>query len=514
CLSSENMPFHSIPPEVLENIAFFCATSRFQGPPSGLLPLLSLNHRTNGFLACDRPLYARIFAYKFDVNAIAVRLGQGLSTAEFLTSELQRRFIVLKRIRRRRDSVLDEGKLEDPSLSRDLFSVYVMILENQGRNMAQLCDYAELNVWLREFWFHPSGTSRFHPTVKREAWPVLTPSVSIALWLLLFALDFGKSIRNVGSSNDLRKPDKFDIQIEIYRCLSILKLYSLAAHKYPLSWASWTDFVPRQFVGGYAYIYAGQMLVPPPPTVAAIIAYITISDRLAATSHVGVASYSSGRQLEVEWGKCSVLQPFKHNFLPDGHAIVYKYGSVEGAWQGVFTYSDFSTYAAVLGGGTPQILLNSGLTGQTQTWIMSEYHLDPNDLSALNDDEDFRPSHLFETVAEETRDGLIVRTPGGKTYKYHRYTVGMGSPTSDIFITGEGHSAWGRFRFLGRVRPSDGFIVISKTYADGQRDKWFYRGYLLGDTLAGRWRDTHSPNDLDGYEGCFMMSRRAAEIPR
>ncbi|KAF8439994.1 hypothetical protein L210DRAFT_3541394 [Boletus edulis BED1] len=41
--------------------------------------------------------------------------------------------------------------------------------------------------------------------------------------------------------------------------------------------------------------------------------------------------------------------------------------------------------------------------------------------------------------------------------------------------------------------------------------RWLYRGYLVGNVnghISGRWRDTLSPSDLPGYEGCFVMSRR------
>lgn len=46
---------------------------------------------------------------------------------------------------------------------------------------------------------------------------------------------------------------------------------------------------------------------------------------------------------------------------------------------------------------------------------------------------------------------------------------------------------------------------------DGDRGRWLYRGYLVGNAhgnLAGRWRDTLSPPDVSGYEGCFAMNRR------
>lgn len=50
---------------------------------------------------------------------------------------------------------------------------------------------------------------------------------------------------------------------------------------------------------------------------------------------------------------------------------------------------------------------------------------------------------------------------------------------------------------------------ISKV--DGDRGKWLYRGYMIGDSngnLSGRWRDTLTSPHIAGYEGCFVMSRR------
>jgi hypothetical protein len=46
---------------------------------------------------------------------------------------------------------------------------------------------------------------------------------------------------------------------------------------------------------------------------------------------------------------------------------------------------------------------------------------------------------------------------------------------------------------------------------DGERGSWLYRGYLVGNAngrLVGRWRETASPVDYPGYEGCFVMRRR------
>ena len=57
------------------------------------------------------------------------------------------------------------------------------------------------------------------------------------------------------------------------------------------------------------------------------------------------------------------------------------------------------------------------------------------------------------------------------------------------------------------------FFMCSRAQVDGDRGRWLYRGYLVGDrhgNLVGRWRDTLSPIGVAGYEGCFFMGRRGA----
>ena len=43
------------------------------------------------------------------------------------------------------------------------------------------------------------------------------------------------------------------------------------------------------------------------------------------------------------------------------------------------------------------------------------------------------------------------------------------------------------------------------------RGRWLFRGYLVDDAMthiSGRWRETVSPAESIGYEGCFVMERR------
>jgi len=87
----------------------------------------------------------------------------------------------------------------------------------------------------------------------------------------------------------------------------------------------------------------------------------------------------------------------------------------------------------------------------------------------------------------------------------------------NIIFTGETDSyhgmAWGRFTFLGRVRPWDGLIALVRLPADPNqrgRSKWVFRGYLhYGQVLVGSWRGMTMDVESVPWEGPFVASKRA-----
>lgn len=95
-------------------------------------------------------------------------------------------------------------------------------------------------------------------------------------------------------------------------------------------------------------------------------------------------------------------------------------------------------------------------------------------------------------------------------------------------------NAWGKFTFLGRVRPWDGLVVLLRTPVrpsvslrdmerradarvrqasaeDAHRGRWLFRGYVHDGHWVGRWRETHSAPAAVGYEGAFVLARSADE---
>lgn len=156
-------------------------------------------------------LYARIFVAKFDLAHATRRLGPDRTSAAALSDELQRRFTWLTRVRGRSDTKV----VQDPVVSYDeapiqtiLWTGYLMMLENDGKNAEQLRSYAGMEEWLKEYWFDPQGAyiwcslfSRHLLTpayilgaslatlsIRNDGWPPSNEQNALAMWLFWFLL--------------------------------------------------------------------------------------------------------------------------------------------------------------------------------------------------------------------------------------------------------------------------------------------------------------------------------------
>lgn len=212
----------ALPPDVLEHIAYFASTHKLLGPPSDLVSLVALCRSTSATLrrSANSHLYARIFAAKFDLIAPRRRLAQlyGTNTRSVLSinalaDELVRRFTVLKQLRvelyarSAHDEAIDESTIDSSTPSREanmrldemIWTAFLMVLEDEGRNIAQLLD-ARVEAWLAVFWFDSRGASGAVRTLSNDQWP-LVPAYStdsklktrhaLGMWLFWFFLDPG-----------------------------------------------------------------------------------------------------------------------------------------------------------------------------------------------------------------------------------------------------------------------------------------------------------------------------------
>ncbi|TFY67422.1 hypothetical protein EVJ58_g1639 [Rhodofomes roseus] len=484
----------SIPQEVLEHIAYFTATVSFLGPPSALVPLLSTNRRIYAALALDRNphIWARIFAYKFDLAAAVRRLGPARTTPLAIAEEFKKRCMVLRRVRAKTDTLAPIWELSSGHarhLSELLWTAYLMMLENDGRNERQLREYARMDNWLQTYLLDENGASLVRSTAKRDQWPVGNDErVSLAMWLFWMLL----------------RPEEYMMDEAAFQSANcVLKLFALGAHHYSLCTPSWIDFhPPLNPKAGSLLTHFGMplRLAHPAPASPAILAYLTLVN-----------------QLSVAWDTISYMKP-PDPTLP---AVV---GACSTEWEAEWS-------RALAGVATPgaqeRVFVPGSLDGYWEglLWKLREHHLyysaDEDEDDSAGADPLVPGSPLLAYMpmgaqVQEGPNGLEVRAPGCTPVVYETWSRVPEKQRGkrrlrDVILTGEGHSAWGQFSLLGRVRPCDGHLCLSKDYVDGDRGRWLYRAYLIGNehgNLSGRWRDTLSPPEVLGYEGCFMMSRR------
>lgn len=162
-----------LPLEVLEDIVFWVAIENTSIPtPSGLIPLLLLDRETNKFLSFDsnHPLYARIYAAKFDTKTTTRRLGKARLTARGMAEELKKRCVHLRAIR----TLSFDVELIEPAI----WTAFVMMLENDEKNEKLLLEHVKIARWLKQYWTALSGT------LEEEGWPSNNLFHAICMWLL------------------------------------------------------------------------------------------------------------------------------------------------------------------------------------------------------------------------------------------------------------------------------------------------------------------------------------------
>ncbi len=193
-----SLSFSRLPQEVLDEVAYLLGSDNFYGPPSSLMSLVLTSRHLYSRLSfrLNHHLYASIFRFKFDTAAAEARFGSDRLTSWALADELRRRCIVLKRLRARIDSTTTTrhgcGGESKMSLRDVLFTAYILVLENDGKNMAQLENYGRLEDWIREFWFDPHGSSLAIYSMRTGGWPFDRIETALGMWLYWFMLKPGE----------------------------------------------------------------------------------------------------------------------------------------------------------------------------------------------------------------------------------------------------------------------------------------------------------------------------------
>ncbi|KAJ7170955.1 hypothetical protein C8R46DRAFT_1087260 [Mycena filopes] len=161
-------PLYAIPSEILENIAYELTCLTPLGPPAALIPLLLTCKALNNKLSGNTVLYTRIFKYKFDSSAVRRRAFNPTPNQYF--DQLVHYCTQLAKLRM---------QVRADDCDDVLFSAFLMMLENDGRNAAQL-EHAGLESYLDVF----VRTRMWDNRSSSHGWPADNTASACALWLV------------------------------------------------------------------------------------------------------------------------------------------------------------------------------------------------------------------------------------------------------------------------------------------------------------------------------------------
>lgn len=172
-----------VPTDILEEIALFSSLSPLVGPPSALRALLLVSRTLHDCLSrrYNPFIYSQLFLAKFDIDAPRRRLGQRVLDITALADECIHRFASLRRLK---SNTYPRDGGRDDIMRSDLWVAYLMFLENDGKNIRQLMDYAQIHHFAFDF-ARPNG--RLHDGAgMRGNWPMDSELNALGLWIFWF----------------------------------------------------------------------------------------------------------------------------------------------------------------------------------------------------------------------------------------------------------------------------------------------------------------------------------------
>ncbi|KAH8118103.1 hypothetical protein DFH11DRAFT_1687126 [Phellopilus nigrolimitatus] len=542
-------PLETLAPELISRIAIYAvANDEFSfGPPSAVtrLALTSRSIYHSLSLNNNSPLLSEIFRLKFDYAAIARRVGsQNLTTIHFAI-ELKKRCRSLQRIR--------AACVDDETLVEDLWTIFLMMLENDGLNERHLLGWANLPAFLYEF-LH---SAQRKGTLCEEAWWEETPELSLAIWITWLT-----SSRDV-----LRRESKVDREILI--------LQSIIARTPPyVSDSSTYPRIPIHFTAPKMshIIHFGQTLnlCTPPSTAVAFLAMAirldfdqqvtatalgvggpTMEDmaELASatrvrpwlgiatsdTEHLSIPAHKTTSILhDLDWYRITSCHDYSRlnlRRLPF-NSRTFVPGQLSGLWAGKFMVPELQAYRTLLA-SSPGTLQNRIPMYQRPLYMrLREHHCFLTDEPIVcggdcGETDDFLNVWLPKRCScIESQDNAHIDVDDPMTRRKIKYMTfhpgsnpekptypGLDATKSKSIKTDPRHGeAWGHFKIIGRVRLWDGLVVLQRKPAnpdEAELGTWVFRGYVISSgTLVGRWRDSTTGIDAPALEGPFVITKQ------
>lgn len=182
----------TLPLEILNQIAFELVALQPLGPPCDILPLLCASSHFYQALSPDTNpvLFARIYRHKFDTSAVERR---AFTPSHTQCVDQLIHYCRTMQVLRSGDIYVEprpmSGGDDDERCATDaLFTAFMMMLEDDGKNARQLQEWAGADVFAERF----LRRRLYEGRESNDGWPVESAPNSCALWLMWMLTTEGK----------------------------------------------------------------------------------------------------------------------------------------------------------------------------------------------------------------------------------------------------------------------------------------------------------------------------------
>lgn len=200
----------------------------------------------------------------------------------------------------------------------------------------------------------------------------------------------------------------------------------------------------------------------------------------------------------------------------------YVFGALAGHWYGSFMAPSINNEGPIVPSGAP-LALSASCRFPTYVRFREYYCYSPWSAVPVMDDENAFSNAFLPRGCHwyRTEDGIKIV---GANHSFDTfYTSDLRQPLSelyndgahggicDIIIIGETEepyaTAWNSYRYIGRVRPCDGLVVLLREPSDGS-GSFLLRGYVISSRhLVGRLRNLLGNEEATEWESTFCLSK-------
>ncbi|KZV63421.1 hypothetical protein PENSPDRAFT_757963 [Peniophora sp. CONT] len=544
----------SLPPETIERVvAFVTAQDTVGGPPPGLYTLMQTCRYMHCLLAPKHNpgIFYRLFRGRFDLSAPQRRSPSLTSNPTQFAAEAQHRFVCLKLIRNR--------DFDNPEVLNALYVVYAMILEDDGKNGEHL-RWAGLSKFLEGYFGRSSPYDDF---VETRSLAIMVQSQ----WLTSETLD-AESEDERDAMLSLLDPHLLgqlyvsgNLYLSIFQPVLVNTQNAQLDPNLNYGIDKSASYEPRsrsasQLLHVLSYFGHSLDIIVPALAPYAILAYVLRVERYRLANprdvpsirtertgfgptredfdHYNAAcqahalpdpspSHSTSSRYDMDWAR---LMCRSERLLSGTCVRPFRPGDLAGSWDGTLLLPSLDHVKTHTGDGQCGLGPVEYLSRQPIALELREHYRCVPPLSPIVHCEEAlgidstRPvlcecalnlpgkSHEVDTCTQ--RDKMYHASSACTCDCVSKRVEPNESAVTEVLLTGVTPAnfavAWGSYRFQGRVRMSDGLVILRRDPVGfgAATPAWLF-GYVLGSRrLVGRWHVGSLQNETP-WEGVFGL---------